>query len=187
MSAEATNDVALKLYQMEYEQCLSAYQDLYNSVWRIFSYMSALAAALVVFAREFLTPSGTVLVATVPLVLWIFCIYLPMDRYGILRSKRLAEIEEKLSGKYEVELKPFRRIEEARGEKHIWPWGKRWRVRYGVYLLAVVLLGIFVVSSPIAWKTGLFRMPQGPQRFEGRIELTAPLPCESQSAPPQNK
>lgn len=179
------SDVVLKLYQMEYEQCVSTYQDLYNSIWRIFSYMSAVTAALVVFAREFLTPSGTVIVSTWPILLWCFCIYIPMDRYGALRSKRLAEIEKELNAKYGVRLEHFGNIEKAREPVgwRVWEALKRWRVRYGVYLLASVLGVILICSIFAATTAGFYRKPQGPQTFQGRVELTAPVPCRPESPP----
>jgi hypothetical protein len=161
----------IELYRMEYVQCVSCYQDLYNSIWRIFSYVSAVTAAVLVFGTKYLTISGTVLVSTIPLLIWFLFIYLPMDKYGRLRTKRLAEIEKKLGG----DLKHFTQVIESKQWK--WPFWGAWRVLYGVCMLGIVL-SIILTWSAWGVKAEGFRKSEEPSRFQGEMQVTSPVQIE---------
>jgi hypothetical protein len=157
---------------MEYEQCVSCYQDIYGSIWRIFSYLSAVTAALLVFGTQYLTPSAAVAASTVPLLIWFLCIYLPMDRYGGLRSDRLAELEGEIRKDYGADVRHFTLLKEKR--QFQWRIWRSWRVRYGVYLLVIVLLLVLVVSLLSGARTGFLKKPVA-AKFEGKVEITPPL------------
>jgi len=87
------------LLKMEYEKCVETYQDIYHSIWKIFSYYSAITAAFLISSREFF-PSFElpllVLIGSFPLCFWWVGIYSPMNRYGEGKINRLIEIEKEL-------------------------------------------------------------------------------------------
>jgi hypothetical protein len=164
----------IELYKMEYQQCVSCYQDLYNSIWRIFSYLSAVTAAVLVFGTQYLTISATVAASTIPLLVWFLFIYLPMDWYGHVRSDRLAEIEQGLSG----DLKHFTLLKNNKKlEWRFWRARPHWRVIHGMCILAALLLISLGVSLWSAKSDGFFKSKE-PSRFQGEVRVTSPVQVE---------
>ncbi len=95
--ANSSADPAFELSKIEYEKAAERYQNIYQSMWTIFSYMSAVSAALLAFGAQRIEPRALAWVAPVPLIFWFWTTYLPLDRYGNRTLQRLREIEKQLN------------------------------------------------------------------------------------------
>ena len=91
------SDIALELSKLEYEKAADRYHNIYQSIWTIFSYMSAVSAALLAFGAERIEPRALAWVAPVPLIFWFWTTYLPLDRYGNRTLQRLRTIESRFN------------------------------------------------------------------------------------------
>lgn len=89
-----------EIVKLEYEQTTERYENIYKAIWQIFSYMSALAVAIVAFGANNLSSLVVVFIAPLPLLFWFLAIYIPMDFYGNQSRKRLAEIEEGINAEF---------------------------------------------------------------------------------------
>lgn len=160
-----------------------SYQDIYQEIWRIFSYLSAITAALLVFGTQLLATKAAVAAATIPLIFWFLGVYIPMDRYGNMRCKRLAQIEEELSNDYNVNLRHFRTLT----ERSTWgsEYGRGWRVRSAVKVFGTCLILTFLVSLGLAFSQGQFIKTAEPARFQGKVELTPPVVPLATEKPPK--
>lgn len=93
--------------KLEYEKAAERYNNIYQSVWTIFSYMSAVSAGLIAFGADRLSNDGLVVIASIPLVFWFWSTYLPLDRYGNKTLSALKEIEDIASSKFQVKYAYF--------------------------------------------------------------------------------
>jgi hypothetical protein len=157
---------------MEYEQCVSSYQNIYEEVWRIFSYLSAISAAILVFGGEFFSPSITVSVSMLPLIFWFLGVFLPMNRYGYMRSARLADIEKRLNQEYGVELQHFSLLECRTKRGRMKPYGFGWRVRSAAWAFWVVTTGVCLGFFSYALWTGQVTKTKEPAKFDAKVELS---------------
>ena len=157
------NDIKSKLVKLkidflklEYEKCIDAYLDIYNSIWKIFSYMSAIAAAMIIFSKDFPLVKWpfVILIASAPLVFWYVGIYLPMNRYGEQRLKTLKEITDNINS-MDIDDIPnlcyFTKFKESKSvlkafcsAKHWWKLGEYTRVKYFADLIGRIMLLVFV-------------------------------------------
>ena len=103
-----SDDRAVELYRLEYEKAAERYENVYRSMWTIFSYLAAVAAGLLTFGSNRIDPHALVCVAASPLLFWFWTTYLPLDRYGNQTLRRLGAIEEDLNGRYGVQLDHFK-------------------------------------------------------------------------------
>jgi hypothetical protein len=97
-----------QLYRLEYEKAAERYENVYRSMWTIFSYLTAIAAGLLAFGAERIEPHALICLAALPLVFWFWTTYLPLDRYGNGAVARLAELEGLLNERFGAELSHFR-------------------------------------------------------------------------------
>lgn len=92
--SENDTDHALELFKLEYERAAERYENIYRAIWQNFYYMAVLAGGIIAFGpREAFPLALLAAVALVPLVVWFWATFLPMDRYGQLTRARLAFIE----------------------------------------------------------------------------------------------
>lgn len=103
------DDRAAQLYTLEYQTAAVRYENVYRSMWTIFSYLAAVAAGLLTFGSNRIEPHALMCIAATPLLFWFWTTYLPLDRYGNETLIRLGELEELLSQRFEVKLNHFRR------------------------------------------------------------------------------
>lgn len=175
----------VELYKMEYEQCVGSYHDIYQEIWKIFSYLAGIGAGFLVFGRENLGWGLAIGGSMLPLVYWYLGVYLPLDRYGNMRSIRLAEIEEKLNKDFSVDLKHFIMMR----SRHEWPrnhkeYGYGWRVRTAVKRLGVCVITLcvcgFLYAGYDAWLT---RRVKEPPKTHAVVEVKTPLQIELKAVP----
>ncbi len=101
------DDRAVQLYTLEYEKAADRYDNIYRSMWTIFSYLTAVAAGLLAFGSDKIEPHALVSIAAIPLLFWFWTTYLPLDRYGNGAAKRLREIEGLLNASFNTQLNHF--------------------------------------------------------------------------------
>jgi hypothetical protein len=101
------NETALQLYKVEYEKAADRYDNIYRSMWTIFSYLTAVTAGFLAFASDRIEPHLLISIAAIPLLFWFWTTYLPLDRYGNLVVNRLCEIEDLLNSRFGTELTHF--------------------------------------------------------------------------------
>jgi len=105
MDADQTH---LQLYTLEYQKAAERYDNIYRSMWTIFSYLTAVAAGILAFgADKGIEWHGLICIAAIPLLFWFWTTYLPLDRYGNGTANRLRELEGLLNARFQTELKHF--------------------------------------------------------------------------------
>ncbi len=122
MNDAAQRDLKFELYKLEYERAAIRYEDLYQAVWQIFSYMTAVSGALLAFGGDRFQENLFWLLASAPLVYWFIGTYIPLDAYGKDVGTRLAEIEKQLNTDYGVSLSQYQSFERRTtkgGRKHL--------------------------------------------------------------------
>jgi hypothetical protein len=55
------DDRAVQLYTLEYQKAADRYENIYRSMWTIFSYLTAIAAGLLAFGSDTIEPYALVL------------------------------------------------------------------------------------------------------------------------------
>ena len=113
---------AVQLYMLEYQKAAERYDNIYRSIWTIFSYMTAVAGGFLAFGAERIEPHALICIASIPLLFWLVTTYLPLDRYGTQVIKRLGQIECILSRDYHVDLDHFKQYanKELSVRKGLW-------------------------------------------------------------------
>jgi hypothetical protein len=132
----------LEAYLRLYEVAAKRYENLYQSMWTIFSYMSAIAAAIFTFAgsRTYIEP--LLACGLLPLVFWYVTTYFPLDRYGDACLQDLKRLETCLQD-LSIGAKQFKGFDDKRQER-----GQYWRrARSRIIVSFVVIL--------TAWLYGL--------------------------------
>ena len=122
---------AVEAYLVEYQQCMSSYRHTYATIWQAGSIFAAISAAIIAFSSK--SADGSIpwwiqLLTPLPILFWWWGIYLPMNRYGELRSTRLSRLEKLLSdggAALDLKMDHFRRFDrERKGERTV-----RWFIR----------------------------------------------------------
>jgi len=174
------NALELQLYSLEYQKAAERYENIYKSIWTIFSYLAAIAAGLLTFGSDRIEPHALASIAATPLLFWFWTTYLPLDRYGndtVLR--RLHDLEELLNGKFHVSLRHFsgfahslsviggiaaslRKLTTAAGSKHarkqqtrealVMLWGQIHRARFAIIGFFIALHLLFFYEARTFWK-----------------------------------
>lgn len=103
------DDRIAQLYTLEYQEAAERYENVYRSIWTIFSYLAAVAAGLLTFGSSRIEPHALVCIAAAPLLFWFWTTYLPLDRYGNQTVMRLSELEELLNERFQTKLNHFSR------------------------------------------------------------------------------
>jgi len=144
-------DRATELYKLEYEKAAERYDNVYRSIWTIFSYMTAVAAGFLAFGADRIEPHALICIAAVPLLFWFWTSYLPLDRYGTEVIQRLGKIECILNKEFHVDLNHFKpnACKELSVFKELWQackTGKGWdiwkqvrRARFAICLIFIAL------------------------------------------------
>jgi hypothetical protein len=151
-------DTALDLYKLEYEQAAARYQNIYQSAWSNFSYLTAVAAGIIAFGSKSFSPTLTIVFATLPLFFWYFAVFVPANVYGDQVIERLRSIEETLNEKYGVMLAHFTAFDKRRGRREAserkedreqvnkW-WPVRRIVKASAILLPLMLLCLILLQA----------------------------------------
>jgi hypothetical protein len=149
---------AVQLYTLEYQKAAERYDNIYRSIWTIFSYMTVVAGGFLAFGADRIEPHALICIASIPLLFWLLTTYLPLDRYGTQVIKRLGQIECILSRDYHVELDHFKRYanKELSVCKGLWRalrarnrqcvWDQVRRARFAIGLIFVILIVLVVFS-----------------------------------------
>lgn len=103
------DDRSVQLYTLEYQKAAERYENIYRSMWTIFSYLAAVAAGLLTFGSNRIEQHALVCIAALPLLFWFWTTYLPLDRYGNQTVMRLGELEKILNKQFKTELSHFSR------------------------------------------------------------------------------
>ena len=143
------SDSKLELYKLEYERAAIRYEDIYKALWQIFSYLSAVTAALLAFGVDRFQPNLFWSLVCTPLLFWFWATYWPLNKYGDLCLDRLVEAEKLLNQNYKTELAHYTNFKNRRSEGL--------RVRYVVYFSFLVLHLIFLTNgckACSAWRVG---------------------------------
>jgi hypothetical protein len=149
---------AFQLYKLEYEKAAERYDNIYRSIWTIFSYMTAIAGGIFAFGPGKIEHHALICVAFAPLLFWLFTTYLPLDRYGTKVIKRLGQIEGILNKEFGVELNHFKEYNKKelsvrkellkalkeKSKKDFWEQVSR--ARFAIGLTFIILLGVFLIE-----------------------------------------
>jgi len=109
------DDALLQLYKLEYEKAAERYENIYRSIWTIFSYLTAVTAGLLAFGSDRINSDALICVAAIPLLFWFWTTYLPLDRYGHQALESLREIERILNARFHSQLNHFTAFAHSRG------------------------------------------------------------------------
>lgn len=93
-------ELQFEIFKLEYEQAAQRFENIYQAIWQIFSYLSAIAAAIAAFGASNLSMPVVIVIALLPLGFWFFAIYIPMDFYGHRVGARLADMEDGFNEKF---------------------------------------------------------------------------------------
>ena len=80
----------LKAYLTAYQVAADRYENVYKSIWTIFSYMTAVSAGILSFGSSRFYGQPLAALGCAPLVFWFYTTYLPLNRYG---SESLADLK----------------------------------------------------------------------------------------------
>lgn len=169
-------DRTLELYKMEYEKAAERYDNIYRSIWTIFSYMTAVAAGVLAYGADKVQQDGLVCIAAIPLLFWFVTTYLPLDRYGTETLKRLGQIEITLNGSFGTTLNHFKPStdKDLSVFKGLWKdhsakgiWKQIHRARCSICAIFVFLLVLVI------WEWHLFSK-SGQRLFLERPTATTP-------------
>jgi hypothetical protein len=90
-------DPRLDFLKAEYDACSRRYNDIYSSVWRIFSYLAVAGGAVFGLGTNDLHLGLRVLFAGIPIGFWYFVSYRPLDLYACHVAERAAAIESQIN------------------------------------------------------------------------------------------
>src|SRR5262249_2475558 len=102
------------LYKDEYSRVADRYENIYKAVWTNFSYMTAIAGAVLAFSAGRLPLRLTLFLAGLPLAFWYLTTYLPLDRYGDGALDRLCTLERTFRCKFKANVRHFTAFRELK-------------------------------------------------------------------------
>jgi hypothetical protein len=84
-----------EIYLAEYAQCADSYRHTYQTIWSAGSVFFAVSGGILALQAKSGSAGSAALwaLALLPIWFWYLAIFRPMDRYGQVRRKRLADIE----------------------------------------------------------------------------------------------
>lgn len=136
------DEAALHLYKLEYEKGAERYENIYRSMWSIFSYLTAVTAGLLAFGSDRINPHALIWIAAIPLLFWFWTTYLPLDRYGNRAVDRLVEIERLLNNRFHTQVDHFTNFRSLR-RGGVRNYIKRARFAIIVFFLALHLVAFY--------------------------------------------
>lgn len=160
------------MFKLEYEQAAQRYENIYKAIWQIFSYMSALAAAIVAFGANNLPLSTVIYISPLPLLFWFVAIYIPMDFYGQQSRQRLAKIEGDINEQFlKYSQKKLKHFSDFQGQIEFKPT-KLWRVRHAILFFAIVA-GIVWLCLAITFANSSESKPKSSRemKFEPPVQV----------------
>lgn len=181
-------DRAMELYKLEYEKAAERYDNVYRSIWTIFSYLTAVAAGFLAFGKDNIQPDALIGIAASPLVFWFWTTYLPLDRYGTEVIRRLGEIECILNRDFHVHLNHFKPyagkelrvitglFKACKARDACKVWSELCRARCAIFVFFVVLHIVFVREMV------RFRHSGQPLLRENPVRTVAVVPSEGLKA-----
>jgi hypothetical protein len=114
--ADNGKDISFELYKLEYEKAAERYDNIYQSAWTIFSYITVAAGGVLAFGGKWFSPGLLVIFILVPLIFWYMAVFGPANKYGDQVIDRLSEIETALNAKYSTSLDHYSKFKRAREE-----------------------------------------------------------------------
>lgn len=115
---DAADQPVLDGHKLEYETGAKRYEDLYRAIWQNFSFMAFLAGAVLTFGKDKLGTELAAVIACIPLILWYWATFEPLNEYGDKTAMRLASRERSLSQLLRLkdgdELQLYQRFQEGR-------------------------------------------------------------------------
>lgn len=119
---------AVQLYTLEYQKAAERYDNIYRSIWTIFSYMTAVAGGFLAFGGDRIEHHALICIASIPLLFWLFTTYLPLDRYGNEVINRFGQIECILNQTCHTELNHFKPFANKELSVFVGFW-KQWKAK----------------------------------------------------------
>lgn len=136
---------ALEAYKLEYQLAAGRYENIYKAIWQIFSYLSAVAAAILTFGGDHFQQNLLWALAALPLFFWYLSTFLPMNRYGDLCLTRLADTETAINGL--IAPATIMHYTDFRNNR-----SKGIRVRGTVHVLCIALGLFFIVNGYLTFQ-----------------------------------
>lgn len=109
-----SDDLKLELLKLEYEKAADRYQEIYRSMWTIFSYLSAVSAGVLAYGLDKIETSALFAITPIPLFFWFTTTYLPLDRYGNKVLERLASMENLAGTLFQFPMCHFREVSDSK-------------------------------------------------------------------------
>jgi hypothetical protein len=131
------NDV-FEVHKLAYQTAANRYDNIYRSVWTIFSYMTVVAAAILSFGGQRFYGEPLTLLGSLPLIFWFWTTYLPLNRYGDQTLENLVTIEGRITNDTGVTVDHFASFQTNRKGGI--------RARHAIYFFLIALHIMFVWS-----------------------------------------
>jgi hypothetical protein len=96
------SDQAFRAYLLEYEQCAEGYRHAVSTIWQASAVVAAITAGVLAFAFSGGSKADGIssmaqTLALLPMIVWCFGIYRPLNRYAERKCEVLCRIEERLN------------------------------------------------------------------------------------------
>ena len=157
-------------YMHAYEIAARRYENIYQSTWTIFSYMSAITAAIFTFAGSRLYIEPLLACGLLPLIYWFLTTYLPLDRYGNASLEDLKRLEKLLSSSG-IDVRQFTGFDKKRREQgQQFRRARFWIVGSFILILTAWSVGLALTVQKIY--RGYELAPPSPPEFNLRIDST---------------
>jgi hypothetical protein len=148
--AASLSDRAFQAYLVEYEECTESYRHAVSTIWKASAVVAVISAGVLAFAFSAdsrMDPGASSFaqgLALLPMIVWCFGIYRPLNRYAELKCDRACRIEELLSERVVgLEMRHFRDYRDhRRGQsvtgtlsgltrRQVWSreWNRLWTLR----------------------------------------------------------
>jgi hypothetical protein len=156
----AVDDRVFDGYMHEYDQCCENYRHTYATIWQAGGLFGVISGALVgLGTKDGSLPPLIQVLAPAPLIFWFLGIFLPMNRYGELRSSRLAAIEKLLPTLVQgLEMDHFRSYDRLRKREselsRILTFKWLWRPRV-IEIVTVIGTALIVAEVALIWSNYL--------------------------------
>jgi hypothetical protein len=181
---------------MMYAEAADRYDNIYRSIWTIFSYMSAVTAAFLAFGGQRITAEAIAAIAPLPLMFWFWSTYFPLDRYGNNTLNELKTLENDMAKEYGQGLRYFSRFaREDHGliphfwalwnEKGVWRagWDTVRRARFAIIASFLVLHGVWGCGFAGLSRTGFQFLKPEPAPTVNVLRLERSFPLELVGSP----
>jgi hypothetical protein len=135
----------LDAYISAYQLAANRYENIYKSVWTIFSYMTAVSAALLTLGSRIFYMQLVSFIATLPLIFWFWTTYLPLDAYGNRSLQDLERLEGILRTEFGVGVQQFTSFSEFRKPRNLL------RARTAILIWLIAIHGVSLIAA--GWST----------------------------------